>query len=163
MGLRNVAVIGGLLVLISADDANKGKSALGGIVPPLQNVKVNTQMEAFTMVGRVLIGIILLSMIFKEREEIHWVVEYPALIIGTILAGLLVVGYKAKVAAFFQAVLLLLLTCYSHAWFVLSHLHWERDLQRYYFFQSLSVTGAMLLIASRGAGRFSMDGNKKFG
>ena len=34
---------------------------------------------------------------------------------------------------------------------------------RYYFFQSLSVTGAMLLIASRGAGRFSVDGNKKFG
>ena len=37
------------------------------------------------------------------------------------------------------------------------------DLHQYYFFQLLTVTGAMLLIASRGAGRFSMDHNKKFG
>jgi uncharacterized membrane protein YphA (DoxX/SURF4 family) len=34
---------------------------------------------------------------------------------------------------------------------------------QYYFFQLLTVTGAMLLIASRGAGRFSIDHNKKFG
>ena len=41
--------------------------------------------------------------------------------------------------------------------------HWEKDLHQYYFFQLLTVTGAMLLIASRGAGRYSMDHNKKFG
>ena len=38
-----------------------------------------------------------------------------------------------------------------------------RVMSRYYFFQLLTVTGAMLLIASRGAGRFSIDHNKKFG
>ena len=41
----------------------------------VQLCRVNTQMEAFTMVGRVLIGIILLSMILKEREDIHWAIE----------------------------------------------------------------------------------------
>merc|ERR1712216_262960 len=77
--LRNVAVIGGLLVLISAEDSNMKDRSVGGLVPSLQNVKVNQQMEVFTLVGRAAIGFILLSMIFKEREYIHWSIEYPAL------------------------------------------------------------------------------------
>ena len=66
-------------------------------------------------------------------------------------------------AAVFQAVLLFLADLYCHSFFRLASNHWERDLHQYYFFQLLTVTGAMLLIASRGAGRYSMDHNKKFG
>ena len=87
----------------------------------------------------------------------------PAMLVAALLAGMLLAGYKAKVAAVFQAALLAMATFYAHSFFRLASNHWERDLHQYYFFQLLTVTGAMLLIASRGAGRFSMDHNKKFG
>ena len=87
----------------------------------------------------------------------------PALLVAAALAVMLLVGYNARLAAIAQAILLALMTFYAHSFFRLDSNHWERDLHKYYFFQLLTVTGAMLLIASRGAGRFSIDHNKKFG
>ena len=87
----------------------------------------------------------------------------PAVLLAGAISAMLLAGFKAEVAAIAQAVLLVVADFYSHSFFRLNANHWERDLHQYYFFQLLTVTGAMLLIASRGAGRFSMDHNKKFG
>ena len=120
-------------------------------------------MDVVSLVGRCLISCILLSILIKERDYMEWYVLVPAIAIAIGLAIMLLVGFRAKVAAIFQALLLMLATFWSHSFFRLAANHWEKDLHQYYFFQLLTVTGAMLLIASRGAGRFSMDHNKKFG
>jgi uncharacterized membrane protein YphA (DoxX/SURF4 family) len=125
--------------------------------------RVNVKMDVVSLVGRCLISCILLSILIKERDYMEWYVLVPAIAIAIGLAIMLLVGFRAKVAAIAQALLLTLATFWSHSFFRLAANHWERDLHQYYFFQLLTVTGAMLLIASRGAGRYSMDHNKKFG
>ena len=120
-------------------------------------------MDVISLVGRCLISCILLSILIKERDYMEWYALFPAISSAVGLAIMLLIGLRAKVAAIAQAVLLTVATFWSHSFFRLAPTHWERDLHQYYFFQLLTVTGAMLLIASRGAGRFSMDHNKKFG
>lgn len=113
------------------------------------------------LIGRLLISCILLSILFKEREYMSWVFLAPSFAIALALCGMLLAGFKAEVAAIAQAVLLVIADFYSHSFFRLNANHWERDLHQYYFFQLLTVCGAMLLISSCGAGRFSVDKYKK--
>ena len=85
----------------------------------------------------------------------------PAVLLAGAISAMLLAGFKAEVAAIAQAVLLVVADFYSHSFFRLNANHWERDLHQYYFFQLLTVSGAMLLISSCGAGRFSVDKYKK--
>jgi len=123
--------------------------------------RTNLTNDVLGVVGRVLISCILLSIIFKEREYMSWAFLVPTMGMAGTLCFMLLAGFKAEVAAIAQAVLLVLADFYSHSFFRLNANHWERDLHQYYFFQLLTVCGAMLLISSCGAGRFSVDKFKK--
>ncbi|KOO22887.1 hypothetical protein Ctob_004789 [Chrysochromulina tobinii] len=93
--------------------------------------------------------------------------------------SLLIVGIKSRGVALLLALAMLLLAAYNHPfWWYLTYLRTDRtfkmegvaymegfevdaftmaDHQRYFFFQSVSTVGALLLLVVHGPGRLSMD------
>lgn len=77
------------------------------------------------------------------------------------LSGLVVVGFKARWSALILAASLGLSGLYMYPFWTMDGR--GRDFYRYYFFNTLSVMGGLLLLVSYGPGGLSVDHGAKKG
>ncbi|SCU86428.1 LAFA_0E00694g1_1 [Lachancea sp. 'fantastica'] len=146
--LRNVSVIGGLLIAFS-DSIVQSKTTFG-MLPELNNKDGKTR-GLILLAGRLLLVVLFITFTFSK----NWFTVLLT-IIGTICIS---VGFKTKLASILLG---LILTFYNitvnNYWFYDSS---KRDLLKYEYFQNLSIIGGLLLVVATGAGEISLDEKKK--
>ncbi|CEP64018.1 protein ERV29 LALA0_S10e00364g [Lachancea lanzarotensis] len=146
--LRNVSVIGGLLIAFS-DSIVQSKTTFG-MLPELNNKDGKTR-GLILLAGRLLLVVLFITFTFSK----NWFTVLLT-IIGTICIS---VGFKTKLASLLLG---LILTFYNvtvnNYWFYYSS---KRDLLKYEYFQNLSIIGGLLLVVATGAGELSLDEKKK--
>jgi putative oxidoreductase len=75
------------------------------------------------------------------------------------LGLLLLVGWQARWAALGLAVFVLVITPIFHNYWAMPEA--QQMMQKQAFFKNLAVLGGLLVVSAFGAGRFSLDGNKR--
>lgn len=152
--LRNLSVIGGLLMLLADAWSSKRKDIFAGL-PSLNERDKSTYLQLF---GRILLVFLFLSFILNGEFSILRMVVSIVALIGSIMV---VVGFKAKYSAWMLVMFLSVSNFFLNNWWSLHHNHPRRDFLKYDFFQTLSIVGGFLLLANQGAGELSMDEQKK--
>ncbi|KAK9764236.1 ER-derived vesicles protein erv29 [Basidiobolus ranarum] len=151
--LRNISILGGLLMLL-AEGLNKPKSTFPGLLAPYHF----DPSRYFQLSGRILLIILFLYLVFPQQIT---PVSLTFSAMGIISSFMIVVGFKVK----FSAVLLVLfLTAFNvvmNNWWSVHHNHPARDYLRYDFFQVLSIVGGLILLINLGPGTLSVDEKKK--
>lgn len=148
--IRNVSVIGALCVLWANERQKEvrnnpfnGAFTLGG----------GTRLTYMMLISRVLVALLFFSLIGGHPTWYR--------IVGGIMVALpvtaIVLGYKARSSAAVLACFLLIANVVMNGFFWLPDHHPERDFKKYYFFQTLSVTGGLLVLTEMGAGGLSLD------
>lgn len=154
--LRNISVIGGLLLALS-DSLIIDKRSLS--MPGLPMIESNDyNKKYFLLVGRIMLIVLFITFTIT----LHFTfLNLLIILIGFLSCFSIVIGYKTK---FFASILILLLTihnCLTNHYWSYSYKDSRRDYLRYEFFQTLSIVGGLLLIANTGAGELSIDEKKK--
>jgi len=150
--LRNMALIGALLLVLADNDADSRTLFAG--VPSLGENKPKNYLQ---LAGRSLLAFMFVTLIRIELTFLQVLQD----ILGSILMVLVTIGYKTKLSAL---VLVIFLTCvnfYHNDWWNVPDYKPLRDFLKYDFFQTLSVVGGLLMIVLRGPGGVSMDEHKK--
>lgn len=154
--LRNISVIGGLLLALS-DSLIIDKRSLS--MPGLPMIESNDyNKKYFLLIGRIMLIVLFITFTIT----LHFTfLNLLLILIGFLSCFSIVIGYKTK---FFASILILLLTihnCLTNHYWSYSYKDSRRDYLRYEFFQTLSIVGGLLLIANTGAGELSIDEKKK--
>lgn len=146
--LRNISVIGGLLIAFS-DSIVQNRTTFG-MLPEL-NSKGGKTKGYLLFTGRLLIVLMFIAFTFSKS----WFTIIFT-IIGTVCFA---IGYKTKLASIMLG---LILTFYNvtlnNYWF---YDQTKRDFLKYEFYQNLSIIGGLLLVTNTGAGELSVDEKKK--
>lgn len=146
--LRNISVIGGLLIAFS-DSIVQNKTTFG-MLPELTSKGGKTK-GYLLFAGRLLIVLMFIAFTFSKS----WFTVFLT-IIGTVCFA---IGYKTKLASIMLG---LILTFYNvtvnNYWF---YDQTKRDFLKYEFYQNLSIIGGLLLVTNTGAGELSVDEKKK--
>jgi len=152
--IRNISVIGSLCVLFANEQQKEvrnnpfnGAFNLGG----------GSRLTYMQLVSRVLVALLFLSLIGG-----HW--TWMRIVGGVVVAlpvTAIVLGYKARSSAAVLAVFLLIANVAMNGFFWYPAHHPERDFLKYYFFQTLTVTGGLLVLTEMGAGGLSLDERNK--
>lgn len=160
---RSTTLAGGLLLLIWSENDRQRRSEDMGLPQDLQG----TGADKLQLAGRLLLTFLFFfQALYSENGGLHGVfsgrilaVLSALLLLG--LAGLVCVGFKTEYSAILLAVVLGITNIYMYPFWAVN----ERltDFYRYYFFQTLSIIGGLLLLALHGPGGLSVDkGTKKF-
>eukprot|EP00298_Acanthocystis_sp_HF-20_P001065 c11453_g1_i1.p1 GENE.c11453_g1_i1~~c11453_g1_i1.p1 ORF type:complete len:274 (-),score=95.78 c11453_g1_i1:83-904(-) len=154
--LRNLSLIGGLLLLLSEKRLKDGKKAI--LSTPLTSSGDST--KYLQLAGRAFLALFLVAHLPFSSTSITFV-NVVLVIISFIILFMVVVGLKTR----FSAILLVVVVCVANvAWnsfWAFDFHHPDRDFFQYYFFQTVSIVGGLLLLVSVGPGSFSVDGRKK--
>jgi len=158
---RTLTLAGGLALLWQHDmQSNGAKADLFAGLPDAGTTSQNSQ-ELVQLIGRTLITLIFFYQMFENLAKahagvMHWV---GAIITCAICAGVLL-GFKAKAAGVLLLVLLAVGNMVMHPfWSVKPHMY---DFTKFYFFQTLSVMGGLMLLILHGPGGLSVKlGSKK--
>lgn len=154
--LRNISVIGGLLLALS-DSLIIDKRSLS--MPGLPMIESNDyNKKYFLLIGRIMLIVLFITFTITLKFSFF---NLLVILIGFLSCFSIVIGYKTK---FFASILILLLTfhnCYTNHYWSYSYKDTRRDYLRYEFFQTLSIVGGLLLIVNTGAGELSIDEKKK--
>lgn len=162
--MRHVSMIGGLLILLAEDYVRMAQAAqkITGI---WSGIHVHSGMGSpgrqpstwLSLFGRVLLLCLFSSLILAG--------EMTALRLGLCavcaIAGFLVlVGIKTKYSAAVLLAVLSLSNILVNNWWSLDHTGTMKDFLRFDFFQTLSVTGGLMLLMVTGPGYYSVDEKK---
>ncbi|CCD26829.1 uncharacterized protein NDAI_0I02610 [Naumovozyma dairenensis CBS 421] len=146
--LRNISVIGGLLIAFS--DSMVSKKMTFGMLPELED-KVDKNKSFLLLVGRILIVLMFVGFTFSKS----WVTVIFTIVFTVCFA----IGFRIKFASIMLG---LILTFYNvtlnNYWFYDST---KKDFLKYEFYQNLSIIGGLLLVINTGAGEISVDEKKK--
>eukprot|EP00842_Homolaphlyctis_polyrhiza_P000301 jgi/Hompol1/1271/HPOL_000647-RA len=151
---RNLSIIGALLMLLADNFSGKRKPLFAGL-PTINETDKNAYLQLF---GRILLVFLFLGFILTGEYSLLRVVISCISFVGCIMV---VVGFKAKISAWFMITFLSISNVLLNNWWSLHHTHPQRDFLKYDFFQTLSIMGGFLLLANLGAGGYSMDEKKK--
>jgi len=151
--LRNLSVIGGLLMVLS-DSWVRKKFAPAGL-PQLDEKDRKMYVQ---LAGRVLLIFLFVGFVFAGEWSI-WRVMVSFL--GAIACVMVVVGFKAKMSAVMLVMILSIFNLFVNNWWTLHPHHPHKDFAKYDFFQILSIVGGLLLLVNMGPGQFSVDEKKK--
>ncbi|PWN30143.1 SURF4-domain-containing protein [Jaminaea rosea] len=151
--LRNLSVIGGLLMVLS-DSLSKKKNIFAG----LPNISETDKRIYFQLAGRVLLIFLFLGFILQGQWSLFRVFVS---IFGLGACIMVAVGFKARWSASFLVLLLSVFNLLVNNFWATHPSHPARDFLRYDFFQTLSIVGGLLLLVNQGPGGFSMDERKK--
>merc|ERR1711904_203934 len=158
---RTLTLVGGLALLWQHDMQKRDAqvdlfSGLGGA-----GVQGQQTLELVQLVGRTLITLIFFYQMFENLAKahaglMHW---FGAIVTCAICAGVLL-GFKAKSSAMLLLLLLGVGNMIMHPfWSVKPHMY---DFTKFYFFQTLSVMGGLMLLVLHGPGGISLKmGPKK--
>lgn len=146
--LRNISVIGGLLIAFS-DSIVQNRTTFG-MLPEL-NPRDGRTKGYLLFAGRLLIVLMFIAFTFSKS----WFTVFLT-VVGTVCFA---IGYKTKLASIMLG---LILTFYNvtlnNYWF---YDQTKRDFLKYEFYQNLSIIGGLLLVVNTGAGELSVDEKKK--
>ncbi|OAA33005.1 Surfeit locus 4 [Moelleriella libera RCEF 2490] len=151
--LRNLSVIGGLLMVLSDSWVRKTKAFAG-----LPQIDEKDRKMYFQLAGRVLLIFLFIGFVFTGKWSI-WRVLVSLLGAGACV--MVVVGFKAKFSATLLVVILSIFNLFVNNFWTLHEHHPHKDFAKYDFFQILSIVGGLLLLVNSGPGQFSIDEKKK--
>jgi len=151
--LRNLSIIGGLLMLLS-DALSRRRNFFPGL-PTLNDTDRATYVQ---LAGRILLIFLFVSFVYSEEMTL---LRAIVSIIGFMACVMVVVGFKAKWSAMFLVVFLSVFNIVINNWWSFHDGHPQRDFLKYDFFQILSIMGGLLLLVNMGPGGLSMDEKKK--
>jgi len=151
--LRNLSVIGGLLMVLSDSLQNKKKLFAG-----LPSLSETDRRKYFQLAGRVLLIFLFIGFIFQGKWSFARVLVS---IVGLGACIMVAVGFKAKWSASFLVTLLSVFNVFINNWWSVHAAHPQRDFLKYDFFQTLSIVGGLLLLVNIGPGGISVDEKKK--
>jgi len=159
---RSITLAGGLLMFLwSVNDRQQRGQYLG----MLQGGAADARADKLQLSGRMLMAILFFfQSLFSEHGGLHAVIRNPsafAVISSLLLLGLsllVCIGYKTVQSAAALAAVLTIWNMLMHPFW--SEKGWEADLHRYYFFQTLSIIGGLVLLAVHGPGGLSIDSKK---
>jgi uncharacterized membrane protein YphA (DoxX/SURF4 family) len=151
--LRNLSVIGGLLMVLSDSWVRKTKAFAG-----LPQIDEKDRKMYFQLAGRVLLIFLFVGFVFSGSWSI-WRVAVS--VIGAGACVMVVVGFKAKFSAILLVVILSIFNLIVNNFWTLHERHPHKDFAKYDFFQILSIVGGLLLLVNSGPGQFSIDEKKK--
>ena len=149
---RNLALVGALL-LVLAESYSESKSQFAG-VPSLDEKKPKNYLQ---LTGRVLLTLMFTTTIKFDTSIFSTLQNF----IGSALMVLVAIGYKTKLSSLVLVLWLNFLNFYSNAWWSIPSYQHQREWKKYDFFQTLSVIGGLLMVASIGPGGVSVDEHKK--
>ena len=176
--LRNLSVMGGLLMVLSDSWVRKTKAFAG-----LPQLEEKDRKMYFQLAGRVLLIFLFVGFVFSGQWSIWRVVVS---LIGLMACVMVVVGFKAKFSATLLVVILSVFNVLVNNFWTVSNRfllllllpvvifclhgpfpsqlhehHPHKDFAKYDFFQILSIVGGLLLLVNSGPGQFSIDEKKK--
>jgi uncharacterized membrane protein YphA (DoxX/SURF4 family) len=151
--LRNLSVIGGLLMVLSDSWVRKNKAFAG-----LPTLDEKDKKMYFQLAGRVLLIFLFVGFVFSGQWSV-WRVFVSLL--GAVACVMVVVGFKAKFSATLLVVILSVFNILVNNFWTLHEHHPHKDFAKYDFFQILSIVGGLLLLVNSGPGQFSIDEKKK--
>ncbi|KAK4057411.1 ER-derived vesicles protein erv29 [Microbotryomycetes sp. JL221] len=153
--LRNLSVIGGLLMVLS-DSLSTKKTSIPGI--PTLAINETERKKYFQLAGRILLVFLFLGFTFTGQ---HTFTRSLVSVVGLVACVMVAIGYKAKVAAVFLVVLLNIFNFFVNNWWSIHPTHPQRDFLKYDFFQTLSIVGGLLLLVNLGPGDISFEQKKR--
>jgi len=151
--LRNLSVIGGLLMVLSDSWVRKKFVPAG-----LPQVDERDRKMYFQLAGRVLLIFLFIGFVVSGSWTL-WRVLVS--MFGFVACVMVVVGFKAKWSAVILVVLLSIFNILVNNFWTLHPHHPQKDFAKYDFFQILSIVGGLLLLVNMGPGQFSVDEKKK--
>ncbi|KAL2124518.1 hypothetical protein VTJ04DRAFT_883 [Mycothermus thermophilus] len=151
--LRNLSVMGGLLMVLSDSWVRKTKAFAG-----LPQIEEKDRKMYFQLAGRVLLIFLFVGFVFSGQWSL-WRIIVSA--IGFIACVMVVVGFKAKFSATLLVVILSVFNVLVNNFWTLHEHHPHKDFAKYDFFQILSIVGGLLLLVNSGPGQLSVDEKKK--
>ncbi|VVT44034.1 uncharacterized protein SAPINGB_P000269 [Magnusiomyces paraingens] len=152
---RNLSVIGGLLMVLSAAFV-KDRRAIS--LPGLPLVDDKNRAKYFQLAGRILLIFLYLAYVVAEQRTAARIISS---IFGLAACGLVVIGYKARLSAAILVIMLFWRNFTSNQYWRYDPNNPVRDFLRYEHFQILSIIGGLILVVSAGAGAISIDEKKK--
>jgi len=162
---RSSTMAGGLLLMIWGENDKIGRrndSKLGLLV----HESDERSADKLQLAGRLLLTFMFLfQAIFGKEGGLHSVLESPSIYnIGSscvllALSLMVCLGFKAEWSSFVLTAVLGIANFFLYPF-------WSADSQmtdylRYYFFQTLSIMGGLMLLTLHGPGGLSLDGQKK--
>ncbi|KAK3383184.1 SURF4 family-domain-containing protein [Lasiosphaeria ovina] len=151
--LRNLSVMGGLLMVLSDSWVRKTKAFAG-----LPQLEEKDRKMYFQLAGRVLLIFLFIGFVFSGQWSV-W--RIATSLIGLVACVMVVVGFKAKFSATLLVVILSIFNILVNNFWTLHDHHPHKDFAKYDFFQILSIVGGLLLLVNSGPGQFSIDEKKK--
>ncbi|PGH28666.1 hypothetical protein GX50_08591 [[Emmonsia] crescens] len=151
--LRNLSVIGGLLMVLSDSWVRKRFVPAG--LPQLDEKDRKMYIQ---FAGRVLLIFLFIGFVFAGSWS-FWRVLVS--LFGLVACVMVVVGFKAKWSAIILVVILSVFNLFVNNFWTLHSRHPHKDFAKYDFFQILSIVGGLLLLVNMGPGQFSVDEKKK--
>ncbi|KAF8540529.1 SURF4 family-domain-containing protein [Trichophaea hybrida] len=151
--LRNLSVVGGLLMVLS-DSFHRKKFAFAG----LPQIDEKDRKVYFQLAGRVLLVFLFIGFVFSGEWSISRILVS---LVGLVACVMVVVGFKAKWSAVLLVVILSIFNVIINNFWTLHPHHPHRDFAKYDFFQILSIVGGLVLLVNMGPGSLSVDEKKK--
>ncbi|KAF9239281.1 SURF4 family-domain-containing protein [Melanogaster broomeanus] len=151
--LRNLSVIGGLVMVFSETMISKKKNFAG-----LPSISESDRKKYFLLAGRVLLIFLFLGFILQGKWSIGRVFVS---LFGLAACTMVAIGFKAKWSATFLVILLSIFNVFANNWWSVHGAHPQRDFLKYDFFQTLSIVGGLILLVNIGPGGLSVDEKKK--
>ncbi|KAF3012335.1 hypothetical protein G7054_g1061 [Neopestalotiopsis clavispora] len=151
--LRNLSVIGGLLMVLSDSWVRKTKAFAG-----LPSIDEKDRKMYFQLAGRVLLIFLFIGFVWSGDWSLWRIVVS---LVGLLACVMVVVGFKAKFSATLLVLILSVFNVLVNNFWTLHEHHPHKDFAKYDFFQILSIVGGLLLLVNSGPGQFSIDEKKK--
>ncbi|KAK3355051.1 SURF4 family-domain-containing protein [Neurospora tetraspora] len=151
--LRNLSVMGGLLMVLSDSWVRKTKAFAG-----LPTLEEKDRKMYFQLAGRVLLIFLFIGFVFSGEWTIWRIIVS---LIGLVACVMVVVGFKTKFSSTLLVVILSIFNLLVNNFWTLHEHHPHKDFAKYDFFQILSIVGGLLLLTNTGPGQFSIDEKKK--
>ncbi|KAJ3399039.1 hypothetical protein CcCBS67573_g05016 [Chytriomyces confervae] len=161
---RMLSVCGGLILLLAEATLSQSRHHSNMVFTSVVNLdslhSPHTRANVFQLGGRVLFVFLFLSFLFGGDGKLT--AARLAVVVACFVACLLVAaGFKAKWSSAALTGIVTLGNLILNSWWSLPTSHPRRDLERYDFFQNLSIIGGLLLLSHLGPGSLSVDENKK--
>ncbi|KAJ2501485.1 ER-derived vesicles protein erv29 [Coemansia sp. RSA 1972] len=152
--LRNLSVVGGLLMLVAESLLARRRSVFAG----LPSMSDEDRSKYVLLGGRILLVLLFTSFVFSGSLTAGRIV---VIVVGGLSCMMVAVGFKAKWSAIVLVAILSVFNLMVNNWWTIDFNPTHRDFVKYDFFQTLSIVGGFLLLVNVGPGSFSVDEKKK--
>jgi len=159
---RSITLAGGLLLLIWSENDRQQRTEDIGLPQAMEGAGA----DKLQLSGRLLLcSLFFFQAMYSENGGLHSLFTKPSVftfisfvtLLG--LSALVCLGFKTEWSSLLLAVILFLSNIYMYPfWMVRAGL---KDFYRYYFFQTLSIIGGLMLLALHGPGGISLDKGMK--